>query len=121
MATFKDWQAKRLGLESQGLRDYPMLTGADHGGASFLHDISPAHFAARADAPVLPVLVIYGKDDTTVPIEQSREMAAALKGAGKNVEFVELQKEDHFLSRDVTRTARLRAAVAFVEKYNPPQ
>jgi dipeptidyl aminopeptidase/acylaminoacyl peptidase len=118
MASFMDWQVKRLGLESEGLRHFQMLTGADHGGASFLHDISPAHFAARADAPVL---LIHGKDDTTVPIEQSREMAAALKGAGKSVEFVELQKEDHFLSRDDTRTAMLNAAVAFVEKYDPPQ
>jgi dipeptidyl aminopeptidase/acylaminoacyl peptidase len=44
-----------------------------------------------------------------------------LKGAGKSVEFVELQKEDHFLSRDDTRTAMLNAAVAFVEKYDPPR
>jgi pimeloyl-ACP methyl ester carboxylesterase len=118
MANFIDWQAKRHGLESEALRYFQMLTGADHGGASFLHDISPAHFAARADAPVL---LIHGKDDTRVPIEQSREMAAALKSAGKTVQFVELQQEDHFLSRDVTRIAMLKAAVEFVEKYNPPQ
>jgi hypothetical protein len=44
--------------------------------------------------------------------------ATALNGAGKTIQFFELEKEDHFLSRDVT--AMLNAAVSFVEKYNPP-
>ena len=47
--------------------------------------------------------------------------ATALNGAGKTIQFFELEKEDHFLSRDVTRTAMLNAAARFVEKYNPPQ
>jgi dipeptidyl aminopeptidase/acylaminoacyl peptidase len=118
IANFMDWQAKRHGLDSESLRYFRKLTGADHAAGSFLHDISPSQFAKRADAPIM---LIHGKDDTGVPIEQSREMAAALKGAGKIVQFVELEKEDHFLSRDVTRTAMLNAAVGFVEKYNPPQ
>jgi dipeptidyl aminopeptidase/acylaminoacyl peptidase len=49
------------------------------------------------------------------------QMAAALKAAGKPYQFVELEKEDHFLSREVARTAMLKAAVSFIEKYNPPQ
>ncbi len=118
MANFMDWQAKRHGLESASLRYYQKLTGADHGSSSFLNDISPTRFAARADAPIL---LIHGKDDTRVPIEQSRDMASALKGAGKVVQYVELEQEDHFLSRGTTRIAMLNAAVAFVEKYNPPQ
>jgi pimeloyl-ACP methyl ester carboxylesterase len=118
MANFMDWQAKRYGLESESLRYLQKVTGADHGGSALLHEISPLYLASRADAPIL---LIHGKDDTTVPIEQSREMAAALKGAGKPVQFVELEKEDHFLSRGVTRIAMLTAAVEFVEKNNPPQ
>jgi dipeptidyl aminopeptidase/acylaminoacyl peptidase len=118
MANFMDWQAKRYGLDSEPLRYLQKLTGADHGAGSLLHDISPAQFAKRADAPIM---LIHGKDDTRVPIEQSREMAAALKGAGKTVQYVELEKEDHFLSRGVTRIAMLNAAVGFVEKYNPAQ
>jgi dipeptidyl aminopeptidase/acylaminoacyl peptidase len=47
-------------------------------------------------------------------------MASALKSAGKTFEFVELEKEDHFLSREVTRTAMLKATVEFLQKYNPP-
>jgi pimeloyl-ACP methyl ester carboxylesterase len=119
MATFMSWQTQRLGINTAALRTMQKTTGADAASsASYLHDISPRQFAKRADAPIL---LIHGKDDTRVPIEQSREMASALKANSKSVELVELQKEDHFLSRDVTRTVMLKAAVSFIEKHNPPQ
>jgi pimeloyl-ACP methyl ester carboxylesterase len=118
MATFMSWEAQRFGVNSPALRKMQKITGADTASASYLHDISPRQFAKRADAPIL---LIHGKDDTRVPIEQSRQMASALKAYSKSVEFVELEKEDHFLSRDVTRTVMLKAALNFVEKYNPPQ
>ena len=83
---------------------------------SELKAISPVDVAAHADAPIL---LIHGTDDTVVPIEQSRQMAAALRRAGKPVDYVELPGEDHWLSREQTRTAMLKAAVAFVEKNDP--
>ena len=82
-----------------------------------LQTLSPRRLAARADAPVL---LIHGKDDTTVPIEQSRGMADALRAAGKPVEMIELNGEDHHLLKSTTRMQMLAAIVAFVEKYNPP-
>jgi dipeptidyl aminopeptidase/acylaminoacyl peptidase len=78
--------------------------------------VSPASFADRADAPIL---LIHGEDDTVVPFAQSRTMANALKRAGKPVEFVTLEGEDHWLSKSETRLKMLEAAVAFVEKHNP--
>jgi dipeptidyl aminopeptidase/acylaminoacyl peptidase len=81
-----------------------------------LADISPASFAAKADAPIL---LIHGKDDVVVPYQQSRTMQDALTHAGKPVELVTLPGEDHWLSRSETRLALLKASVAFVEKYNP--
>jgi dipeptidyl aminopeptidase/acylaminoacyl peptidase len=82
-----------------------------------LAQISPA---AHIDAVTVPVLLIHGKDDTVVPYQQSDTMAAALKRAGKSVEFVTLNREDHWLSRPETRTQMLQASVAFLRKYNPP-
>jgi len=79
--------------------------------------VSPIRFADRADAPVL---LIHGADDLVVPYRQSAEMAAALHRAGKTVELVKLPGEDHWLSRSETRLTMLTAAVAFVEKHNPP-
>src|SRR5258706_11732245 len=80
--------------------------------------LSPALAAAQADAPIL---LIHGKDDTVVPIEQSDSMAAALKRAGKPYEYLIMKGEDHWLSRENTRIAMLKAAVGFVQKYNPAE
>jgi dipeptidyl aminopeptidase/acylaminoacyl peptidase len=80
-------------------------------------DVSPIRLASRADAPIL---LVHGKDDTVVPFAESEAMAAALRAAGKPVEFVVMQGEDHWLSREDTRVMMLKASVAFVEKYDPP-
>ncbi len=82
-----------------------------------MKEVSPANFAARADAPIL---LIHGVDDIVVPFDQSRQMASALSRAGKPHEFIKLEGEDHWLSKGETRLAMLKASVAFVEKHNPP-
>jgi dipeptidyl aminopeptidase/acylaminoacyl peptidase len=84
---------------------------------SELKPISPAKLASQADAPIL---LIHGKDDTVVPIEQSLEMARALQSAGKPVELVTLPNADHWLLHEDTRLAMAKASIAFVLKYNPP-
>jgi dipeptidyl aminopeptidase/acylaminoacyl peptidase len=83
-----------------------------------LQTISPKEHAADADAPIL---LMHGKNDTVVPIEQSEDMEAALKRAGKAVELVELDGEDHWLSRSATRLQMLKTMMTFVEKYDPPE
>jgi acetyl esterase/lipase len=82
-----------------------------------VNPISPAKHADQADAPIL---LIHGKDDTVVPIDQSLEMAHALKAAGKPVELVTLAGADHWLLHEDTRLAMAQASLAFVLKYNPP-
>jgi dipeptidyl aminopeptidase/acylaminoacyl peptidase len=78
--------------------------------------ISPRQQAAKASAPIL---LIHGRDDTVVDFDQSREMAEALRHAGKPVRLVELEGEDHWLSRSATRQQMLEEAVAFVQEHNP--
>ena len=87
------------------------------GGRVNLDVLSPAANAERADAPVL---LIHGRDDTVVPYAQSVLMQDALEDANKPVEFVTLDGEDHYLSQPATRKQMLEAAVAFVERHNPP-
>ncbi|MEO1731808.1 MAG: prolyl oligopeptidase family serine peptidase [Pseudomonadota bacterium] len=82
-----------------------------------LDGLSPVTLAERADAPVL---LVHGRDDTVVPFVQSAMMADALKDKGKPFEFVELDGEDHNLLQADTRLRMLKAAMAFVEKHNPP-
>jgi len=98
-------------------RYWNRFMGADDRNDDILPQYSPAQQAAKAD---VPVLLIHGKDDTVVPLEQSRIMAAALQKAGKPVELVVQKGADHWLSRGDTRLQTLTATVAFLEKNNPP-
>jgi dienelactone hydrolase len=93
---------------------YMGVRGADDPG---LDAISPLK---HADRVTVPVLLIHGKDDSTVPYEQSADMAKALKKANKSFEFVTLRSEDHYLSRSDTRLQMLTTTVNFLVKHNPP-
>lgn len=83
-------------------------------------DLSPITPSANADKVDIPLMLIHGKDDMIVLYEQSTIMAAALRRAGKPVELVTLEGEDHGLSRSETRLKMLQSTVAFLEKHNPP-
>lgn len=78
-----------------------------------IRSISPALLADRVR---IPILLIHGTDDTVVPIEQSRRMQRALTAAGKDVRFVELQGDDHWLSDAPTRIQMLRELETFLEQ-----
>jgi dipeptidyl aminopeptidase/acylaminoacyl peptidase len=110
------WEVTRQGLGSPDVKYLKEAMGVTVDGAPSLESISPARLANRADAPIL---LIHGTDDSVVPIEQSQEMVRVLQAAHKPVEFLYTKDEDHWLSRSATRLATLKAAVAFVQKYNP--
>lgn len=109
---------------SSGVRNSPVVRywnrfmGAERLGDRSLDEFSPAHQAARADAPIL---LLHGEDDTVVPFEQSRLFAEALQRAGKPHELVRLRGEDHWLSRSDTRLQMLTETVRFLETHNPPR
>lgn len=58
--------------------------------------VSPALHAARFTAPVL---LIHGEHDDIVPIDQSKRMDKALRAAGKQVAFVEIDNEGHHFAK----------------------
>lgn len=82
-----------------------------------LDALSPLEHAKRASAPIL---LIHGEDDTVVESRHSKRMARKLKSADKPHKYVELDEEDHYLSRADTRQKMLRVALDFVIKHNPP-
>jgi dipeptidyl aminopeptidase/acylaminoacyl peptidase len=86
-------------------------------GAGDLDAISPAKRVAKVS---IPILLIHGKDDTVVPYDQSRIMASALRKARKDVTFVTLNREDHWLSQGATRLLMLQSVVDFLERADPP-
>ncbi|HVI32789.1 S9 family peptidase [Phenylobacterium sp.] len=112
---FVDWAGDRGGADTR--RWWSRFMGAENGRDPVLAAYSPALHADKVKAPVL---LVHGRDDTVVPLEQSRVMAEALQRAGKPVELVVQPGEDHWLSQADTRLAMLNAVVAFLEKHNPP-
>ena len=118
MSSFFAWQVDKNGGDKTGITRYwRAATGADKGGDKVLRAISPTTYVDKVD---VPVLLIHGKDDTVVPIDQSREMEGALKRAGKSVEFVQVNGGDHWDLHEDARMATVTNSVAFVMKHNPP-
>ncbi|NKB42948.1 MAG: alpha/beta fold hydrolase [Alphaproteobacteria bacterium] len=66
------------------------------------------------------ILLIHGKKDTVVDIDQSEVMAKALEKAGRPHEFIVLKGEDHWLSTEETRIAMLEALGGFLEQHLGP-
>jgi dipeptidyl aminopeptidase/acylaminoacyl peptidase len=59
------------------------------------------HSAARnADRVTIPLLIIHGEEDETVPIEQSEIMVRAMQRAGRPVRMIELEDMDHYYRPD---------------------
>ena len=112
-----NYQRDLAGGPSARERQWKTFLGVTTMWETELKPLSPARLAARADAPIL---LIHGKEDTTVPVDQSQTMERALRSAGKPVEALYLPGGDHQLSQAQTRIDMLKAAVAFVEKYDPP-
>jgi len=65
------------------------------------------------------VLIVHGKEDTTVPYSQSREMAEKLKAAGKDVTFITQPLGDHHFTRGADRLDFLKALEAFLKEHDP--
>lgn len=102
--------------DNSAVRYWNRFMGGDGPGDRSLDARSPARLADKAD---VPILLIHGRDDSVVPMTQSRQMAQALRRAGKPVSLIELDGEDHWLSRAETRTRMLAETVAFLQTHNP--
>jgi dipeptidyl aminopeptidase/acylaminoacyl peptidase len=103
---------KRGGEESNAVSYWSSHIGAAHDPAVIAN--SPFRAAQRVKAPVL---LIHGINDTVVPIMQSQLMAKALGEAGKKYTFIQLEGEDHWLSRSDTRIRLLNELDAFLARY----
>ena len=88
--------------------------GADASEKEMLQSISPVFYAEQFKAPVL---LIHGKKDTVVNIEQSKVMNSALRKADKDVTFIQLKGEDHWLTQEETRIKTLRALAEFIDTH----
>jgi len=97
-------------FESESVSLWKRRLGADKDSGK-MDSQSPRNFAERVK---IPVLLIHGDHDTTVNIDQSQIEERALKHAGKDVEFVTLEGDDHNLEYAETRTRMLKETERFL-------
>lgn len=85
-----------------------------------MQEVSPALHAANFEAPVL---LIHGTHDTVVPTEQSELMGEALRKAGKDVTYLEIDGDVHSLVDNGTRRRILETVSAFLAPHltAPPE
>lgn len=81
-----------------------------------LKDVSPVR---RAGEVGIPVLLMHGTKDETVPYRQAEEFVKAMKKAGKPLEFIEFTDADHSFESSADRIKFLNAIDAFLVKHNP--
>ena len=81
-----------------------------------LKEISPVNYAGKIK---VPVLLIHGDDDRQVPVKHSIQMRDALLKAGKDVTYLELPNEDHYLTNNENRVATFKAIDSFLDKNLP--
>jgi dipeptidyl aminopeptidase/acylaminoacyl peptidase len=118
LRAFLSWiDDKHASKENREQRYWDRFLGVQGRKDPRLDEISPIKHVKAIQSPVL---LVHGKDDTVVPFDQSDNMYDALRAASKQVEFVTLKDEDHWLSRGATRLQLLQAVVDFLRKTNPP-
>lgn len=116
-ALLEYWGWPNGSLDDPNERFWDRFLGVSGPNDKRLNLISPIKHVA---AVTVPVLLIHGDRDTVSNISQSRYMAAALRHAGKSVQLVVLEGEDHWLSHNKTRIQMLEATVKFLEANDPP-
>ena len=78
--------------------------------------------ARNADRVGIPLLIIHGDRDQTVPVSQSEIMERAMRRAGKPVRFIRLEDTDHYFSPDqgaAWRTVMVESLAFFNEHIGP--
>ena len=81
-----------------------------------LDSVSPLKAVSRIS---IPLLIAHGKDDRTVPVNQSVKLHEALEKAGKPHDYVIYEGEGHGFSKVENSVDFLKRIEAFLAKHNP--
>ncbi|MEZ9369999.1 alpha/beta hydrolase family protein [Shewanella sp. 10N.286.51.B2] len=78
-----------------------------------LYERSPIYHADKIN---VPILLIHGDNDKVVQVSQSRDMYRKLSSLDKQVEYVEIDNANHYLSNNQHRLMTFRAIDNFLSK-----
>lgn len=111
LALFLDQRMEQTGDDS-GTSDYWQVSiGHRQDDRELLRGRSPAQLAERVQ---IPILIMHGTDDSVVSRSQSLRMVDRLRDEHKDVRYVELRGDDHWLSDAPTRIQMLRELETFL-------
>jgi dipeptidyl aminopeptidase/acylaminoacyl peptidase len=71
----------------------------------------------RADQHQVPILLTHGADDTNVPVGESDQFYIALKLLGKDVEYLQVAGQNHWIVDHAKRVDWSRSIVAWFDKW----
>lgn len=71
----------------------------------------------HAEKIQVPVLLVHGTKDRSVPVKQSVAMYKALKSEEKDVQYIELEDGDHYLSTNSHRLQTFKAMDSFLKQH----
>lgn len=107
-----DMETRVHGKNSQTMSFWHSRIGSE-ADSTQLDATSPA---LHADQVRAPILLMHGRLDTTVPILQSEQERDALTRAGKKVELVTFDSDDHYFSLADTRIRMLTELERFLKE-----
>ena len=71
----------------------------------------------QAEKVNIPMLFLHGEQDRVVDVKHSRMMVKKLKGMNKDVQYIELEDGDHYLSLQKNRHQTFEAMDKFLKKH----
>lgn len=110
------WDGKQEGRDSETYKYVVAHIGHPRKDKDAMNAVSPAKLADRVTRPIL---LIHGKSDDIVPIEQSEIMAEALEKAGKPHQFLVLEDSDHSYRSDADERKEYEAILDFLSTHLP--
>ncbi len=103
------------GYSEIGVRYWEQYMGSRFSDEAYQVAITPTEQTANL---TMPLLVLHGDEDTTVPIDQYDGLRRAMQGR-PNVQFVLMEGANHYLDRQTDREALLRASGDFLMEHLP--
>lgn len=77
-------------------------------------DVSPSEHIDKIN---VPVLIMHGTSDMSVPLSQSKSFVRRMRDANKNINYIEFENGDHSLSSENHRIRFLKETGSFLEKH----
>jgi acetyl esterase/lipase len=133
MAAVKTPDVFKCASSLNGVSDILQLLGDDNGRfkseqtSRMIGDRDKDRARLRETSPInsvdrirIPIQLVHAKNDLRVDIKQSQRMRDKLQAAGKAVEYVEIERGEHWLENEPARLTYLTALEAFLSKHLGP-